>query len=223
MTSAEILAAIAADATLTAEATARNWAAIASTLSAGRTKVISRITTARGIAALYADGAVASEVVLLKLEGARDAMLSSTDAGVRVFGSMLRRQLGFLDSQGLDFGDATLRGQIDVLATQGALTAHEATLLKAIAEIPDPVTAVEVERAVGLQPVSTWTGAIAATEVRDGMVYVTITYSSSVQGVAPKTEQTWGVDLTPLAVEQMVSTRCSTLQKADAARALYGV
>lgn len=108
------------------------------------------MVSARGIAGRYAGGALASEVVLLKLEGARDAMLASADAGQRVFGSLLRRQLGFLTSDGLDFGDPTLRGQIDQLVTVGVIAAEEAGHLKALAEVPDPLPVHAISRALNI-------------------------------------------------------------------------
>jgi hypothetical protein len=139
MTSAEILAAIAADATLTALAAARNDAAIATALSVGRTTVQSKIVTARGIAALYPGGALAAETVLMKLEAARDSMLASTTTSTVVMGSLLRRQLAFLASNGLDFGDATLRGMLDYFASVGVITTTEAGNLKGMALTADPV------------------------------------------------------------------------------------
>lgn len=124
---------------------------VAAFLSIGRTRIESpRMVSARGIAGRYAGGALASEVVLLKLEGARDAMLASADAGQRVFGSLLRRQLGFLTSDGLDFGDPTLRGQIDQLVTVGVIAAEEAGHLKALAEVPDPLPVHAISRALNI-------------------------------------------------------------------------
>ncbi len=125
---------------------ARNDSAIAAVLSVGRTEVYPRMTSARGLAELYAGGPIGAEVVLMKLEGARDAMLASENAEQRVLGSLLRRQLGFLAGEGLDFGSAALRGMLDEFATRGILTAGEVAALNAIAVRAAPVA----ERAVTL-------------------------------------------------------------------------
>lgn len=148
MTSQEIRAAIAASSDLRALADVRNDGAIAAALSVGRTKIVSKIITSRGISSAYAGGALASENVLMKLEGAYVAMLASSDASTKVLGSLLRRQLGFLAGDGLDFGDATLRGMLDQFALMGILTSGEVANLKNIARGPDPVSADEVSAAL---------------------------------------------------------------------------
>lgn len=223
MTAQEILAAIAASPALQALAAAKDWAGIAASLSANRKKVIPKIITARGIAAAFPGGPFAAEAALMKLEGARDAMLASNDAQTKVTGSLLKRQLAFLATEGLDFGDATLRSMIDLFATpQGGsvLTTTERDAFKAMAMVDDPVSEREVEAAVGLQPVSTWTGAITATEQRNGMVNVTITYTRN--DGQTRQEQTFADDLTPGRVADIIARRVESLQKADAALALFG-
>lgn len=157
MTAQEILDAIEADPVLHSWRTERNDAAIAAALSVGRTKPVSRIITARGIAASYPGGAIGAEVVLLKLEGARDAMLASADQNQKVLGSLLRRQLAFLGTEGLDFGDATLRGMLDTFAAMSIITAQEAANLKAMALVPDPISVNDVSAA--LNTISTVAGA----------------------------------------------------------------
>jgi hypothetical protein len=117
----------------------RNDSAVAAILSAGRTEVYSRMTSARGVAEFYPGGPIGAEIVLMKLEGARDAMLASADQEQQVFGSLLRRQLGFLAGEGLDFGSAALRGMLDQFAALGILTADEVAGLKAIAVRPAPL------------------------------------------------------------------------------------
>jgi uncharacterized lipoprotein NlpE involved in copper resistance len=52
---------------------------------------------------------------------------------------LLRRQLAFLASNGLDFGDATLRGMLDYFASVGVITTTEAGNLKGMALTADPV------------------------------------------------------------------------------------
>lgn len=121
---------------------------IAAALSVGRTRVVSRMVSARGLAEHVPGGPLAAEGILLKLEGARDAMLASQDAGTRVMGSLLRRQLGFLAGDGLDFGSAALRGMLDQFEAQGVLTTAEVDGLKAIALVPDPVPVNAVSDAI---------------------------------------------------------------------------
>ena len=224
MTSDQILAEIAANPALQALATAKDWASLANALSAGRTKVVAKIITARGIASAHPAGALAAEVVLLKLEGARDNLLASADAGMRVLGSLLRRQLAFLATEGLDFGDATLRAMLDQFATSTPqiLTPEEASALKGMALEPDSVSALDVEHAVALQPVTTWAGQVTSTELRDGMVLVAITYTSSAPGVTARSEQVFGDDLTPGRVAAIIARRVDSLQKADSALVAFG-
>lgn len=121
------------------------WApqGIADILSAGRTEVRSRIISARGIAELMPGGPLAAEVLLLKLEGARDAMLAGSDQQ-QVFGSLLRRQLKRLDDDGLDIGSPALRQMLDQLMAAGVLTAGEVAALKDMAAHPAPVTHMQV-------------------------------------------------------------------------------
>lgn len=152
MTPAEIRAAIEADAALLAQARAAaseaDIEAIAAALSVGRTEVYSRMTSARGLAELMPGGPLAAETVLLKLEGARDNMLASQDANTRVLGSLLKRQLGFLSGDGLDFGSAALRGMLDQFGALGILMTQEVAALKTIGTRPAPISALAVKRAI---------------------------------------------------------------------------
>lgn len=144
MTADEIRAAIAADPALQTLAADGNHIAIATALSAGRMKPTPRMTSARGLAELLPGGALQAEAILLKLEAARDAMLASTNDGERLMGSVLRRQLGFLASDGLDFGSAALRGTLDQLGAAAILTGAEVDAFKAIALVPDTIAHVDV-------------------------------------------------------------------------------
>lgn len=151
MNSIDILKAVQASPELTAMAKAAppDLAGLAAALSAGRTKVQAPfMVSARGLAGKFSGGPLAAEVVLMKLEGARDAMLASTDQSQQVMGSLLRRQLGFLAGEGLDFGDATLRGMLDQFGALGIITVAEAGHLKALAEVPDVVTPRDVDMAI---------------------------------------------------------------------------
>lgn len=148
MTADEIRAAIAASIELQAHAAAGNTQAIADALSVGRVRVASRMTSARGLAELMPGGPLAAEAVLLKLEGARDALLASQDQGDKVLGSLLRRQLAFLAADGLDFGSAALRGMINQFAQAGILTGTEADALLSIGLVADTVTHTQVGAAL---------------------------------------------------------------------------
>ena len=146
MTNDEIRAAITADPAL--QALVPDTQALADALSVGRTKVVPRMTSARGLAELLAGGPVQAETILLKLEGARDAMLASADPAQSLMGSMLRRQLRFLDADGLDFGSPALRGMLDQFQAAGILTAEDVTAVKTIGVVPDPVSEFEVRVAI---------------------------------------------------------------------------
>lgn len=122
--------------------------AIADILSVGRTQVVSRMTSARGLAEHLPGGPLAAETILLRLEGARDSMLASSDEQQRVLGSLLRRQLGFLAGDGLDFGSGALRGMLDQFGALGILTTQEVAGLKAIAVRPAPITHAQVGAAL---------------------------------------------------------------------------
>lgn len=122
--------------------------ALAEALSAGRTEVHPRMTSARGLAELYPEGPVGAEVVLMKLEGASTAMKASGDPQQAVIGSLLARQLSFLGGEGLDFGSAALRAMMDQFAALGILTAPEVAGLKSIALRPAPISEYEVRCAI---------------------------------------------------------------------------
>jgi hypothetical protein len=124
-----------------------NSEAIAAALSAGRKRHESKMVSARGLAAHL--GALPAEAILLKLEAARDAMLASQDSQQRLLGSALRRQLRFLEGDGLDFGQPVLLNMLDLFAAQGILEAGEASALKSISEADAPkITEYDVRQAL---------------------------------------------------------------------------
>ena len=123
--------------------------AIADVLGDGPVEIRQRNTSARGLAQMMPGGPIAAEVVLMKLEGARDAMLASQDQQQQVMGSLLRRQLAFLGrDEGLDFGASALRGMLDQFVGLGILTADEVAGLKGIAEVRSPITHTQVGAAL---------------------------------------------------------------------------
>lgn len=148
MTPQQIRDAIAASPALQAMQAAGNHQGIADALSVGLTEPYSRITTARGLAEFFPGGPLAAEAVLLKLEGSAVTLKASADSSQKLLGSLLSRQLGFLNSEGLDFGSAALRGMLDYFASIGILTSSEATGLKAIAERPAKITHESVTAAI---------------------------------------------------------------------------
>jgi hypothetical protein len=85
---------------------------------------------------------------MMKLEGAAATMRASTDPSQAVLGSLLTRQLGFLAGEGLDFGSAALRAMLDQFVTLAILTQAEVDALKAVAVVPDTVSAFEVAHAL---------------------------------------------------------------------------
>lgn len=83
----------------------------------------------RGIMAHYPEGPVAADAVLSKLE--------AFAAGVHPLASTLKRTLKFLaQPAGIDIGAPATQTMLDVLATEGAITAVEAGTLKDLARQP---------------------------------------------------------------------------------------
>lgn len=122
---------------------------IAALLSVGRTEVYNRMTSARGLAELYPGGPAGAEVVLMKLEGAAAALKASTDQALKVQGSLIARQLGFLNTDGLDFGSTALRSMLDQFVPS-ILTPEEVEGLKAVATRPAPISIDAVSRALNI-------------------------------------------------------------------------
>lgn len=123
---------------------------IAAVLSAGRTEIHSRMTSSRGLAGQYPGGPAGAEVVLMKLEGAAATLKASAAQGEKVLGSLIARQLGFLNGEGLDFGSVALRGMLDQFVSLGILTVDEVAGLKSIAVRPAPIQLDVVSRALNV-------------------------------------------------------------------------
>lgn len=123
-------------------------AAMAAALSAGRTRLVSRMVSARGLAERYPGGPLGAEVVLMKLEGAAATMKASEDQQQKVLGSLIARQLGFLSGEGLDFGSPALRAMLQQFSALGILSAEEVDGLLSIGVAPDPYTARDIEVAI---------------------------------------------------------------------------
>lgn len=92
--------------------------------------------TEKGIAKAFPDP-VAGITVLVKIQAAADAGQP-----------LLKYAAKWLDPSrgGLDFGDPTTRGELDMLAGAGVLTAEEVAVLKALGEQAATVSADDVSR-----------------------------------------------------------------------------
>lgn len=112
----------------------RDYVAIATALSAGRRKVVAR-TGGIGLV-LELLGPEVGAVLLDTLQ----AMTASVPS--------LKWAWYLIERGELDFGSAATRGMIDSLVTGGAMDINIGNALKAAAEIPDPVTADQVEIAM---------------------------------------------------------------------------
>lgn len=113
----------------------KNYHVIAQKVNANRTPIAtSLLITERGIMNEYADGPLAADAVLTKLEN-----FSMT---AHPLASITKRALKFLASAaGLDIGAPTTHAMIDALATYNAITVDEASKLKTLAPtIPNTVT-----------------------------------------------------------------------------------
>lgn len=104
--------------------------AIAIALSVGRTK------------AVYTE--IGCGTILSTIGLARGSMLLDV-----IYGQQEYRYVKPLLEQGrLDVGSALVRGTLDYLASNQAITSAEAQALKAIGERPDPVTSQQVTKAL---------------------------------------------------------------------------
>lgn len=210
MTSAEILAAIAADTQLQALADAGDHAAIAAALSVGLTRVASRLISERGVMSQYAGGPLAADALLGKLE----AFAASGLPGA----GPVRRALKLLATEaGLDIGDATMRAQIEALAAGGVITAEEAQHLLALALVPDPVAAEDVAAAL---PVTTWTAELLSVGTDGANVVPRVRYIRAADSQEIE-ESVPGNDLDADALRAWVARRLRLLDARDRALATY--
>ena len=112
----------------------RDDGAIAAALSVGRVRLEPRPIGIGTI--LNALGPVAGAALLDRLDAARASIPPLKWAWV------------LLEAGQLDVSLAATRGQIDALVDGGLISAGEAAALKALAEVPDPVSAQDVGRAL---------------------------------------------------------------------------
>lgn len=124
----------------------RNMHEIAAFLNVGRTKVVQTMLSERGILVRYADGPVAADAVLTKLE--------AFSQSAHPMASLVKRAVKFLGTtEGIDMGDEATQSLLDQLAAGGAITTDEATKLKALATVPDSVDWTQVQAAFDEQGV----------------------------------------------------------------------
>lgn len=119
-------------------------AAVAAILSVGRTRLHPRLVSERGV--LEALGPVEGDAVLTALES-----ITSPDAlpeAARPYYGAIRRGVAWLKGDGLDVGSPTTRQMLDLLAAVGLIGAASVTTLKALGEVPDPISADHVSRAI---------------------------------------------------------------------------
>lgn len=141
---AEINARAASDPTFAAMLAARNDYGMAVVLSFERTKLVETMLTERGVMAAL--GIVDGETALAALE-AFAAGTPSVPALVAVHPG-IKRMLGWLKTTGVDVGNALTQSLLDLLAVNGVLTAAAVSTLKALAVVPDPVSADQISEAI---------------------------------------------------------------------------
>lgn len=123
---------------------ARDCEHIAAFLSVGRVRAVSREVGERGIIDVL--GPVAGDAFLLTLESITAAELLPVP--LRPCFGAIRRGVSWLKTGGLDVGAPTTRLLLDGLVGAGVLPAADVAKVKALAEVPDPVTQRQVAEAL---------------------------------------------------------------------------
>ena len=121
--------------------------AVADLLNAGRAPKIVRQEVGDGAISL-ALGIPAGPVFLLQLEMLANTAITPETAPEQLAAIAVARQAWrSLNRAGFDVGSPTVRAGLD-LFVGGLLTAEQAATIKALAEVPDVVTAADVSRAL---------------------------------------------------------------------------
>jgi hypothetical protein len=129
-----------------AHAAMPDTAAVASALSAGRTRLTERMITERRI--LSTLGVIDGAAFLDALDAFAAAVLAP-DHPLAAYHSGIRRAVGWLKTtEGLDIGDPASQAMLTALAAAGIVTPSSADAVMALARIPDPITEFDVRRAV---------------------------------------------------------------------------
>lgn len=129
---------------LAAAVAARDCESIAEAISVNRVRAVSHEIGERGILDLL--GPVAGDAFLSALEGITEP--ADLPGPMQQYFGAIRRGVSWLKSSGLDVGAPTTRLLLDNLALAGKLPPAEVAKIKAIAEVPDPVTARQVAEAL---------------------------------------------------------------------------
>lgn len=153
MTPADLLALIdqraAEDAEFAALVAARNDTAIAAALSTGRTRLVSRLITERGV--ISALGPVDGEALLAGLEAFAAAALPP-EHPLAVHHAGIKRVIGWLrpPSEGVDIGDPLTQQLLGTMVALGVagVTAPRVTALLALAATADPISVDAVSSAL---------------------------------------------------------------------------
>lgn len=158
MTPQQIRDAIAADPALQALAEAGNTQAIADALSVGRTRVVSRMITERGVRALP----VLPRSRHALLQTLRDAATTTpawlvptlTALGVpqedhaAMADDIASAHGWLLNADGLDIGTSAARSMLDLIAASVPAAAAACAAVKALATVPDPIAHTQVGAAL---------------------------------------------------------------------------
>jgi hypothetical protein len=120
--------------------------AIAAALSEGRTKLVPTLITERRI--LSELGVVEGEQFLSSLEAfAADTL--PNEHPLKAFHPGIKRAIGWLKSpQGIDVGDAMSQTMLNALAAAQVVTTTSATKVRNLAVVTDPVSEMDVRKAV---------------------------------------------------------------------------
>ena len=139
----EIQTRAAADPTFAAALAAGDHTACAAALSVNRTRLRSVLLTERGVMAAL--GVVDGEAALSALEAFAAAPASGPLAAQH---AGIARMVSWLSGAGIDIGDPLAQQLLDVLAAVGVLAAPSVAKIKALAQVPAPVSASEVSAAL---------------------------------------------------------------------------
>lgn len=117
--------------------------AIAAELSRGRVRAASRMLSERGILAEYPGGPMAAHELLTEIEKFCEKADQVLLAGICV------RAVRFLRSpEGLDFGSPVTAALLDALLQAGVINSEQRVHLRAMVEMPDPISELDVRRAM---------------------------------------------------------------------------
>lgn len=115
--------------------------ALAAALSAGRTRVQSRMISERGILDQYPGGPVQADSLLTRLE--------AFAATAHPLASIVARALRFLrQPEGIDLGAPATAVMLDALESGQVITPAERQHLRSIVTVPDPLDEMDVRRAI---------------------------------------------------------------------------